>query len=61
MIDRNSETWTAVSKHAEKELQHLRDKLEAPGMDQPTTEGLRGAIKALVAVLALAEDKPEFT
>jgi len=59
-IDRHSDTWTTVSKHAEKELQEARERLEAPGMDQGVTEGLRGTIKALKSVLALAEAKPGF-
>lgn len=60
MIERNSKTWETVSKHVEKELQEARERLEAPGMDQGITEGLRGSIKALRGVLALAEDKPGF-
>lgn len=59
MIDLNSETWRTVTKHAEDRLRSLRDRLEASGTDQPTTERYRGAIRELRDVLGLAEEKPE--
>lgn len=57
MIDRYSDTWSTIAQHAEDRLQKLRDRLEAPGLDQPTTEGLRGRIMELRDLLDLAEGK----
>lgn len=60
MIDRNSATWALVQKHAEKRLSELRERLETPGMDQVTTESVRGAVRELKNVLALVDEKPKF-
>lgn len=60
MIDRNSPTWITVREHAEKRLQQLRERLETPGMDQPTTESVRGSLKELRELLALPDEKPKF-
>lgn len=54
-IDTYSPTWRAVKAFAEERRAQHRRLLEAPGLAQAETEHLRGALRELAALLALAE------
>lgn len=58
-IDPHSETWAAVKKFAETEIEFARNRLERQGADPLTTEYERGRIKTLRDLLALATPRPE--
>lgn len=58
MIDPHSPTWRLVKALAEKDIASSQSRLEASGCDIATTENLRGQIKALRNILALAEPQP---
>ena len=54
-MDKNSETWREVAAWAEVELTEARERLENSGLLLAETEYLRGQIRSLRALLALAE------
>jgi hypothetical protein len=58
MIDPNSGTWHAIKAHAETEIEDALRRLESPGLDAAQTEFVRGQIKALRKILALAQPRP---
>lgn len=50
-IDTGSETWRAVVKHAEAEIERARGRLETPGAPHPDYErGIIAAMRALMSV-----------
>ena len=56
-IEVDSSTWRAVKAWVERERETTRAQLEAPGLDQATTEFHRGRLANLRALLAEAEPK----
>lgn len=54
-IDFHSPTWRAVKRYAEQRLVKQRRMIEAPGLPSAETENVRGAIKELNLLLALAD------
>jgi hypothetical protein len=58
IFDVHSSTWRAVKAWAEAELERDRLLLEASGLDQATTENLRGGIAKMRTLLGMAEPKP---
>lgn len=53
----SEQSWLAVEAHAKKEIERLRDRLEADGMQDVDAQFLRGQISALRAVIALNEQQ----
>lgn len=58
-FDRYSDTWKAVEAHCRSEMSRDLGLLEQRAVEPGTTEYLRGRIKALREVLALAEPKKQ--
>lgn len=54
-IDTGSDVWRAITKFAGTEIDTARETLESSGLDAVTTENLRGRIKAMRDILALAD------
>lgn len=54
-MDKNSETWREISAWTDVRLKELSDRLEGIGVGAEETWTLRGQIKMLRALLALAE------
>lgn len=58
-IDTHSFTWAAVKHLADEEIDQASQILEAVGVDERTADTARGQIKAMRAILALAEQDSE--
>lgn len=56
-IETQSPTWIATVDWAKKEIETARDQLESPSLDEKATAIIRGRVKAIKDLLALAESK----
>lgn len=61
MIDKNSETWTAVAKWANDQITDAHTAIERVGLPDTEANQLRGRIAASRELLKLAEPKHDIT